>query len=343
MDNNTHPGRRPSVLIVGAGGFVGSHIASRALQLGYDTWCGVRATTSRAMLTDPALRFLTLDFDDPEAMRRTLAEVAPDGGRWDYIIYNLGATKCLNFADFNRINYGILRDFTTALKEAGKVPEKFLYMSSLSALGPGDERGYTPYSEASIPHPNTRYGASKLKAEVWLATCGIPYIIFRATGVYGPADRDYLLMFRSIARGVDFSVGMRRQLLTFIYADDLARAMFMALGKAPAGRTYLISEPRAYTQAEFRRIACRALGRRHALPVRVPVWMLNAVCRVAQFWGLVRLRPSTLNSDKYRIMKQRNWSVDTSAATRDFGFTAPTPLAEGVERTVEWYKKEGWL
>ena len=86
--------------------------------------------------------------------------------------------------DFSRINYDYLRYFTTALKSADIVPEKFLYMSSLSAIGQGDEKGYTPFDESMIPMPNTRYGASKLKAEMWLEMDGMPYIIFRPTGIY---------------------------------------------------------------------------------------------------------------------------------------------------------------
>ncbi len=339
-NENTH---RKKVLIIGAGGFVGSYIAARALELGYETWCGVRETTSRRWLADPCLRFVTLDFDSVPQMSEVLGSTLPEGEKWDYVVYNLGATKCLNFADFNRINYGILRAFTEALKQSDMVPEKLLYMSSLSALGPGDEKGYTPYTEKSIPHPDTKYGASKLKAEMWLATSGIPHIIFRSTGVYGPRDRDYYLMFKSISRGWDFSVGLRRQLLTFIYAEDLARAIFMALEKAPVGKTYIVAEPRAYTQREFRNLVCKALGKRHAIGVRLPLGAVRLVSKAAELWGIARLKPSTLNTDKYHIMRQRNWSADTSAALRDFGFEAEISLAEGVARSVKWYRAQGWL
>ena len=72
---------------------------------------------------------------------------------------------------------------------------------------------------------------------------GIPYIIFRCTGIYGPRDHDYFLMFESVKKGFDFSVGFRRQMLTFIYVEDLARAIYDALEKAPTGEVYNISEP----------------------------------------------------------------------------------------------------
>lgn len=324
------------LLIVGAGGFIGGHIAARALELGFHTTVGVRASTSRRWLTDPRLEFLELDYDSDTALREALSGCE----RWDYIIYNLGATKCANFRDFNRINFEYLRRFGTVLTECGLVPEKFLYMSSLSALGPGDERGYTPLTEGDTPNPNTRYGLSKIKAEQWLeCMSGLPWIIFRPTGVYGPHEQDYLMMIKSIDSHVDFGVGFRKQMLTFIYVEDLVEAMFMALDRAPVHRRYTISEPRAYTQGEFRRIVARELGRKTVIPVRLPIWAVWVASAVAEKVAAFQGKPSTLNRDKFRIMRQRNWNCSTAAATADFGFTAQTSLEEGIRRTVAAYRQ----
>ena len=331
------------IFVVGAGGFAGGFLVEEALRRGHEVWAGVRESTSRRYLTDKRIRFVTLDFDRPESLTAALSEALPEGERWDWIVYNLGATKCLSFSDFSKINCDYLRAFTTALEGSGKVPDKLLYMSSLSAVGPGDEKGYSPFTEEMIPHPNTRYGASKLKAEMHLAMSGIPHIIFRATGIYGPRDKDYFLMFKSIEKGVDFSVGFRKQMLSFIYVEDLARAVYDALEKAPVGETYNVAEPRTYTQKEFREIASSELGRRHVLGVRVPLWGLKIVSAVAEKWGVARMQPSTLNRDKYNIMKQRNWAVDVRKAREGFGFSPRVDLREGVRKAVDWYKKEGWL
>ncbi|MDE6683387.1 MAG: NAD(P)-dependent oxidoreductase, partial [Muribaculaceae bacterium] len=160
---------------------------------------------------------------------------------------------------------------------------------------------------------------------------------------YGPRDHDYFLMFESVKKGFDFSVGFRKQMLTFIYVEDLARAVYDALEKAPTGEVYNISEPRSYTQKEFRKICSKVIGKGFVLPVRVPVWGLKIVSWAAEKIGMLRMKPSTLNSDKYHIMKQRNWNVDVSKATREFGFNPEISLEEGVKRSVEWYKTEGWL
>lgn len=333
---------KKKVLVIGAGGFAGGFIVAEGLRRGYEMWAGVRSSTSRRWLEDPKIHFIEFDFEDPAKIRRSIEDTMGEG-RWDYVVYNLGATKVLSYRDFSHINYDYLRYVTETLKETGKVPDKFLYISSLSAMGPIDERHYTPYNEEQIPRPNTRYGASKLKAEVYLQGSGVPYIIFRPTGIYGPRDHDYYLMFKSISQGFDFGAGYRKQMLSFIYVEDLARAIYDALEKAPTGEIYNIAEGRDYTQGEFRKISAEVIGKRVVLPVKVPLWGVKAVSAIAEKWGVIRLKPSTLNSDKYRIMKQRNWSVDISKAQREFGFAPQVDLREGVERAVRWYREEGMM
>lgn len=330
-----------TILIIGAGGFIGGFIARAALERGYQTWVAVRESTSRRYLTDERLHCVTLDYDDPDSIADKLKAAAPESGKWDFMIWNLGATKCANFADFNRINYIYLRDFVTVIQREGLVPERFLMMSSLSALGPSDEKGYTPITSKTIPNPNTRYGLSKIKAETFLETQpDFPWIIFRPTGVYGPHERDYLMMIKSIDAHWDFGVGFRRQVLTFIYVEDLVNAMFDALAAGVVHKKYIISEDRSYTQSEFRRIVAEELGRKFVIPVRLPLWMAYVASVVAEKWGVARMKASTLNRDKFKIMRQRNWDCDVSDAKRDFGFKTEFPLRRGIAETVKAYLAE---
>ncbi|MDE6338531.1 MAG: NAD-dependent epimerase/dehydratase family protein, partial [Muribaculaceae bacterium] len=132
--------RKKRVLVVGAGGFTGGWIVSEGLRRGYEMWAGIRESTSRQWLSEEGINFLTLDFSHPDTLRQSLVSALPAGAKWDYIVYNLGATKVMQYLDFSRINYDYLRYFTTALKNVEMMPEKFLYMSSLSAMGPVDEK-----------------------------------------------------------------------------------------------------------------------------------------------------------------------------------------------------------
>ena len=333
-----------SILITGAGGFIGGFLVEEALRRGYDTWAAVRSTTSREYLKDERIHFIELDYTDQDRLEETLRDYMGEWGRWDYVVHNLGVTKSTNYLDFEQVNYGYLKALADAMRVTNMTPDVFLLMSSLSVMGPGDEQNYQPIKSNDVPLPNTYYGVSKLKAETYLQTLeGFPFTIFRCTGVYGPRERDYYLMIKSIKRGFDFSVGFKKQMLTFIYVKDLADAVMDALDKGPLHRAYFISENQGYTQQEFRKIVCDELGKKFVIPVTCPLWVVKRVCAIAEWIGKVTLKASTLNRDKYKILKQRNWLCDTSDARRDFGFNPQYSLREGIREAIAWYRQAGWL
>ena len=333
-----------SILITGAGGFIGGFLVEEALRRGYDTWAAVRSTTSREYLKDERIHFIELDYTDQDRLEETLRDHMGEWGRWDYVVHNLGVTKSTNYLDFEQVNYGYLKALADAMRVTNMTPDVFLLMSSLSVMGPGDEQNYQPIKSSDVPLPNTYYGVSKLKAETYLQSLeGFPYTIFRCTGVYGPRERDYYLMIKSIERGFDFSVGFKKQMLTFIYVKDLAVAVMDALDKGPLHRAYFISEDQGYTQQEFRKIVCEELGKKFVIPVTCPLWVVKRVCAIAEWIGKVTLKASTLNRDKYKILKQRNWLCDTSDARRDFGFNPQYSLREGISEAIAWYREAGWL
>lgn len=332
------------VLITGAGGFIGGFIVGESIKRGYETWAALRASTSREFLTHPDIHFIELDFSNAEMLKQQLLAVRCESGKWDYIIHNLGATKCMNFMDFNKINYQYLKTFVEVLKDIDAVPEVFFLMSSLGVLGTGDEKGFTPFSGKSVPNPNTKYGLSKLKAEMYLQSLpDFPFIIFRPTGVYGPREKDYLIMIKSIKSGFDFNAGIHKQMLTFIYVKDLVKGIFDAIERGVKSKTYIIAEDRAYTQKEFREIAARFLNKKFVLSVKCPLSIVYIVSVISEMWGNLRMKPSTLNRDKFKIMKQRNWMCDISDARKDFGFSPEYDLEKGLKETIEWYKQNGWV
>ena len=335
---------KKNILITGAGGFIGGFLVEEALKRGYDTWAAVRSTTSREFLQDERIHFIELDYEDQDRLEETLRDHAGEWGKWDYIVHNLGVTKSTNYLDFEQVNNGYLRAFVDALQNTCTTPDVFLLMSSLSVMGPGDEKGYKPISPTDVPFPNTYYGVSKLKAETYLqSVVGFPYTIFRCTGVYGPHEKDYFLMIKSIKRGFDFSVGFDKQMLTFIYVKDLVAGVMDALEKGPLYKAYFISEDKGYTQKEFRQIVCEELGKKFVIPVVCPPWLVKLVCHVAEWIGKVTLKPSTLNRDKFKILKQRNWLCDTSEARNDFCFNPKYSLREGLREAIAWYRSAGWL
>ena len=145
------------ILITGAGGFIGGFIVEEALSRGYETWAGVRKTTSREHLSDPAIRFIDFNYGNKKILTDQLLSHKGEYGAWDYIVYNLGVTKCKKPDDFDRINYGFVKNFTEALVETEMVPKQFIMTSSLGAWGVGDEKNFTPIRPTDTPHPTTRY------------------------------------------------------------------------------------------------------------------------------------------------------------------------------------------
>lgn len=333
------------ILVTGASGFIGSFLVDEALARGYEVWAGVRGSSSRAYLQDERIKFINLDFGNRERLKEQLAAFAAEHGRWDYIIHAAGVTKCIDSRDFMRVNYKGTVNFIEALKECDIMPERFIYLSSLSIYGPvREEQPYTPILASDIPRPNTAYGASKLAAEEYIKSCsGLQYVIFRPTGVYGPRERDYFKMVQSIAGHVDFSVGYKPQVITFIYVKDLVKAIYLAIDKGVAGSCYFVSEPLGYNSRSFSDYIQAELGIRYVLHIKAPLCVLKFISTCAEAFARITKKASTLNRDKYNIMKQRNWLCDTAPIEKDLGFFIDYPLQKGTKEMIEWYKKEKWI
>ena len=194
------------ILITGASGFIGSFIAEEAVSRGYAVWAGMRLSSSKRYLKDASISFIELDYAHPEVLRQQLQAHVAQHGKFDQIVHCAGVTKCADKADFERVNYQHTRHFVEALQQLDMVPKTFVYLSSLSIFGPIHEDTYAPICEADEPQPNTAYGESKLKAERYLQGLeGFPFVILRPTGVYGPREKDYFLMAKSIKTHTDFS------------------------------------------------------------------------------------------------------------------------------------------
>ena len=337
------------ILITGASGFIGSFLCEESLKRGMETWAGMRAHSSRRWLTDERLKFATLDMTDVELLKEQLSAYQQEVGRWDVIIHAGGATKCLKREDFDFHNYICTKNFVEALQALEMMPSQFLYVSSLSVLGPIREQqnadgSYNDMLSSDTPAPNTAYGESKVKSEAYLR--GIEGVtIFRPTGVYGPREKDYFMMAKSIKQHVDFAVGYKKQVITFVYVRDLVDAIFSAIGKADvaSGKTYLVSDGHNYDSRAFSDLIQKELGVKCVLHIKAPLWLLRVISAVAEGISKLTRQPSTLNGDKYRIMSQRNWQCDISPLKKDLGFVPEWPLERGVKECMEWYRVNKWL
>lgn len=330
-----------SILVTGASGFIGSFIVEEALNRGFEVWAGVRATSNKRYLKDSRINMLQMDFSDSGKLTKQLSVHKK---RWDCIIHCAGVTKCKNKAEFERANFIYTKNFVEALQALDLLPRQFLYISTLGVYGPIHETTYQPIKESDTPVPNTSYGLSKLKTEHYLRSIpSFPYVIFRPTGVYGPREKDYFLMAKSIKNHVDFAAGFRKQDLTFIYVKDLVLALFLAIEREVAQKAYFVSDGGVYSSRAFSNFIQKELCNTFVIHVKCPLFILKAVSLLAESVASLSGKSSTLNADKYKIMKQRNWRCDIAPLIEDLGFRPQYDLEKGVRETIAWYKKEGWL
>ena len=330
-----------NILITGASGFIGSFIVEEALRQGMETWAAVRPSSSRKYLADSRIHFIELDFSSQERLEEALSTHS-----FDYIIHAAGATKCLNEDTFYGVNTEGTKRLVKAILNLQMPIHRFVYLSSLSVMGAiREEQPYQEITEHDYPRPNTAYGKSKLKAERFLESVGnnFPYAILRPTGVYGPREKDYFMMAKSISNHIDFAVGFQRQDITFVYVKDVVQAIFLTLDHGMNGRKYFLSDGNVYRSSDFSNLIRKALGNPWWIRITAPVWVLRIVTSIGELVARSTGRISALNHDKFNILRQRNWRCDIEPTMDELGYHPHYDLARGVAETIDWYKNEGWL
>lgn len=361
-----------TILVTGASGFIGSFIIEEGLRRGHEMWAGMRASSSRKYLQDHRIRFAELNLSDLTVLcsqLRALKQLM--GGRtWDYVVHAAGATKCVKSDDFYRTNTLGTQNLVKALQAEDMVPKRFVFVSSLSVFGAIRETPvqhpthgntahtanwvYEPIRLTDTPQPNTEYGKSKLKAEEFLMALSaeasamgatqFPWVILRPTGVYGPRERDYFMMAKSIKQHTDFAVGYRPQEITFVYVRDLVDAVFLAIKAGGVeGKAYFLSDGEVYHSRRFSDLLQAELGNPWVLHIKAPIWLTRLICAVSGTVCGWLGKTSTLNRDKFHILSQRNWQCDIEPARRDLGYAPQWQLERGVKEAVQWYKENKWL
>ena len=339
----------PRILITGASGFIGSFIVEEALNRGFETWAAVRKSSSREFLQDERIHFIELNLSSEEQLKQQLKDI-----QFDYVVHAAGVTKCLHKEDFFRINTEGTKNLVRALLDLQMPLKRFVYISSLSIMGAiREEQPYKEIREQDKAMPNTAYGKSKLEAEQWLVSLNkelekrneklLPYVILRPTGVYGPRERDYFMMAKSIQSHTDFAVGFKQQDITFVYVTDVVQAVFLAMEKGQTGRCYFLSDGEVYQSSTFSDLIRKELGNPWWIRITAPLWLLRIITFCGEYMGHITSKVTALNNDKYNIMKQRNWRCDINPARQELDYEPQVKLEEGVRRSIAWYKKNKWL
>lgn len=322
-------------LVTGATGFTGSHLARRLVEEGEDVVAFVRPTSDTAALEDLGVELRVVDITDADAV----------AGSFDGIgrVYHIAATFRVEHADlevFRRVNRDAVGHLLEAARRAGV--ERFVHCSTVGVQGEIDD---PPATEDAPYRPGDHYQRTKMEGELLARQAiaeGMPVAIVRPCGIYGPGETRFLKLFRPIARGRFVMIGSGEVLYHLTYIDDLVDGILLA-GRRPeaAGRIFTLAGPRWTTLNELVEEIARALGvqpPRWRIPYG-PVYAASVVC--AAVCRAVGVSPPLYPRRVEFFAKDR--AFDISRARELLGYEPSVTLAEGLARTVAWYRAEGLL
>lgn len=325
------------VLLTGASGFVGSHVLDRLIQRNIAVTVLLRPSSRRDLIAArlPSVEVCMGGIDDASSLDSALDGVT-------HIIHCAGATKALDREGFFNVNEGGTRRVVEAMnRRAGQI-QRLVHISSLAAAGPATAE--RPRMESDAPAPVSDYGRSKLAAEqVVREGCGGDWTILRPPGVYGPRDSEFLRLFKAVGSHVRPRFGGGRQQLTLVYVEDLADVIVAALTHPQARReVFFAGAPEVVTAGELA-AAVAAISGTWSVALPLPNAVLWLACQWAGFVSRVTQKADVLNAQKYAELSAAGWVCDVRKLSERLGRGCPTDLAAGLEKTLSWYRNQGWL
>lgn len=325
------------VLITGATGFVGYHLIEKALEAGLEVFAAIRGSSNRSHLSGFDLKYVDLDYGNVTALIAIL-----EVHQFSYVIHAAGITKAKTAAVYNQVNAEYSKNLALAAVQAKIKLEKFVFVSSLAALGPLKDLSEEIFEDTPA-HPVTSYGASKLLAEEYLMSItDLPLIIIRPTAVYGPREKDIFILFKSINQGLEPHIGSFRQQVSFIYVKDLAGIIIRALSSDLTGKSYNIADGGVYNRYVLAQLAKKALKKK-TFKFHIPVGLVSIMASVMDLIYAGSKDTPALNQEKMAELTAVNWACNINAAKKDLGFEPMFNLEQGLDETIAWYKKAGWL
>ena len=305
------------VLVTGAAGFIGSHVAEHCLKLGFEVVATDDLSGGYIENVPKDCIFIIGDLRDKSFVGRLFKEHI-----FDYI-YHLGAYAAEGLSHFIRgYNYqtNLLASIYLINQAVLQKVKCFVFTSSIAVYGAGQ----SPMTEDTVPMPEDPYGISKYAVELDLKSAhemfGLNYIIFRPHNVYGErqniADR-----YRNVV-GIFMNQLLQNQPMTifgngeqtraFSYIDDVAPVIASAaLNESAYQQTFNVGADKTYTVNQLAKIIADAFSK----PVDI------------------KYLPSRLEvvhafSDHGKLRKY-------------FNLPDPTLLEDGIKRMAEWVIKYG--
>ncbi|MGZ5555781.1 MAG: NAD-dependent epimerase/dehydratase family protein [Candidatus Aminicenantales bacterium] len=314
-------------LVTGASGFIGRRLASTLARRGHDVVCLVRRTSRTACLEGLPVKLVVGDLRDPASLDAAVA------GR-DWVFHLAGVVQAARESAFEAANVEGTRHLVEACLRRAPGLERFVLVSSIAAAGPS--AADRPGTEEDEPRPVTAYGRSKLRAEgiVLEAAHRLPATIIRPPNVLGPGSKELERAIGLVRRRIVPAIGDSRPRTSLVDVDDLIEALLLAASSVrSAGRTYYVTDGRAYAWPEIMAALTEELGAGRAR-VRVPhgaqilaAWLAEAAARLTG-------KPPALTRDIVRAGHDHFWIYDGSRIRRELGFRPRSTMRDSLRRAV---------
>ncbi|WP_204081426.1 NAD-dependent epimerase/dehydratase family protein [Mycobacterium riyadhense] len=321
---------RAQKLVIGAGGFLGSHVTRQLVAAGEDVRVMVRHTSSTKGIDDLDVERCYGDIFDDAALRAAMAGC-------DVVYYCvLDARMWLRDpTPLFRTNVEGLRHVLDAAVAADL--RKFVFTSSTGTLAINDHRAVTE----DDPHnwtDGSAYIESRVLAEDlvmrYARDKGLPAVALCVSTTYGPGDwapTPHGSLIARVATGrFPFYLGFSSEVVGI---EDAARAMLLAADRGRDGHRYIISD-RYMSTREIHDITARAVGRR---PPRIPIPLsvLHAVARLNDLAARVLRRDLPFAYVGIRMAELMS-PLDHSKAERELGWT-PEPVEESIRKAARFF------
>jgi nucleoside-diphosphate-sugar epimerase len=333
----------PILLVTGATGLLGSHIAERLVARGDRVRAFVRPTSDTEFLRGLGIDLFEGDLSSPNSCRAALRDVS--------VVYH-SAAKVGDWGTWREFEVGCL-DATSNLARAaseGHV-ERFVHISSTSAYGHPAEGG-PPVDESAPLGRNLwpfwdYYTRSKVECEriLWdlAAREGLRLSVIRPSWLYGERDRTTTARLVTRLRGGRVPlIGRGDNPLSAIYAGNVADAALLAAGDpGSVGEAYNVTSMGRITQREWLDLfadACGAPRPRRRVSYRVVFAVAAGIEAIARLRG--RRTPPLITRYAAWLMG-RDLSYSTAKAESRLGWRPALGYPESIERTVRWYLDSG--